>query len=62
MTILSESVLSSTLEPDRSSICTPNALNIASISSHLTSTGVGLAKIRFRVRRCFLRIGKDIVP
>ena len=47
-----------TRDPALSETSTPAALSMASISDHLMSEGVGLVKIRSRVRRCLaLRYG-----
>lgn len=54
--ILSPPLTSPTLEPDRSTTSTPAARNMASISSHRISTGVGIAKTLAKVLRCLLRM------
>ena len=51
-----ESLISRIRDPDPSKTSTSTALNKASISAHRMSTGVGLAKIRCRVRRCLFLI------
>ena len=49
-----ESFIRPTREPARSETLTPTARNNASISAHLMSAGVGVAKMRRRVRVCLV--------